>query len=403
MAKQLGINQYSGKLGQTVGRKKAGSSQNIVSVKVDPKNPKTYKQAVQRCVFAASQNFRNSFPDILNHSFQGVKYGAMSLNRFVKLVTLRSGDDFKNWVPQKKGAQQIIPQPWPVSRGSVGAPTNVTVMATDISTPFIAADGASATTAGAGYEALLAACPYLKNGDMITVLLIFATAALADNIEDNTFVPVYDRFIIDSASEAALDNTGVLVSETGLLKFSLDDGLITMANNPSGAVYCGAAVIISRQNGDKASWLRSESDMSISASYLSKYHTANKVDEAINTFMATTGSASSDWYLNETGDNNGSGGAAVTVVSIANVNVTALSVEGDKRIAIATMSDGTKRAVSNGSYICFDASGSLKYYAVNDRAANDTHLANIQTVDSDVTGYIVNTTAVEEDVPIINP
>lgn len=403
MAKQLGINQYSGKLGQTVGRKKAGSSQNIVSVKVDPKNPKTYKQAVQRCVFAASQNFRNSFPDILNHSFQGVKYGAMSLNRFVKLVTLRSGDDFKNWVPQKKGAQQIIPQPWPVSRGSVGAPTNVTVMATDISTPFIAADGASATTAGAGYEALLAACPYLKNGDMLTMLLIFATAALADNIEDNTFVPVYDRFIIDSASEAALVDTGVLVSETGLLKFSLDDGLITMANNPSGAVYCGAAVIISRQNGDKASWLRSESDMSVSASYLTKYHTANKVDEAINTFMATTGSASSDWYLNETGSNGGSG-AAITVVSIANVNVSTLDVVGDTRIAIATMSDGTKRAVSNGTFICFkDSSNNLKYYDENARAANTANLDRIQAVDAEVTDYIVNTTATEEDIPIVNP
>lgn len=403
MAKQLGVIQYSGKMGNTVGRKKAGSARNIVSVKVDPSNPKTYKQAVQRAVFAAAKNFRNAFPDILNHSFQGVKYGQDSLNRFTKLATLRSGDDFPSWIPQKKGMQEIIPQPWPVSRGSVGAPTNVTVMATDISTPFIAADGATATTAGAGYEALLAACPYLKNGDMLTVLLIFATAALADNIEDNTFVPVYDRFIIDSASEAALDNTGILVSETGLLKFSLDDGLITMANNPSGVVYCGAAVIISRQNGDKASWLRSGSDMAVSASYLSKYHTANKVDEAINTFMATTGSASSDWYLNETGSNGG-GSAAITVVSINNINVSALGVATDNRIAVATMSDGTKRAVSNGTYICFkDAVSGLQYYDVEGRRANSTNLATIQAVDADVTDYIVNTSATEADQPIINP
>lgn len=311
MAKQLGVIQYSGKMGNTVGRKKAGSAQNIVSVKVDPSNPKTYKQAVQRAVFAAAKNFRNAFPDILNHSFQGVKYGQDSLNRFTKLATLRSGDDFPNWVPQKKGSQQIIPQPWPISRGSIAAPTKVSL---GLNTEFSIVGWefspvADATTVGEFCTALIAANPFLKNGDMLTILVIATIDGdMGDGLEAMNFIPLYDRFILDVDSETVLATSGSMVSENNLFAVS-EDNMFSLTNSSFDAIF-GAAIIISRQNGSKASWLRSNSDMQLLADYLTTIRTADYVEVCIQTYMKSESATESDWYLNETHSGEGEGSTA---------------------------------------------------------------------------------------------
>lgn len=312
MAKQLGVIQYSGKMGNTVGRKKAGSARNIVSVKVDPSNPKTYKQAVQRAVFAAAKNFRNAFPDILNHSFQGVKYGQASLNRFTKLATLRSGDDFPNWVPQKKGSQQIIPQPWPISRGSIAAPTKLNISVDkDISIegwkflPIVS----QATTIGEFCSALIDANPFLKNGDMLTILVLATIDGdMGDGLEAMNFIPLYDRFILDVDSETVLGSQGFMKSENGLFQVA-DDGVFNLQNDSFDAIF-GAALIISRQNGSKASWLRSNSDMTVLTDYLSTIRTADYVEECTQTYMKSENATESDWYLNETHSGDGEGSTA---------------------------------------------------------------------------------------------
>lgn len=305
MAKQLGVIQFSGRVGEVVGRKKVSTSSinaNIVSKFTAPSNPKTQKQAEQRAAFAAAKNFRDGFANLLNHAFQGVKYGQPSLNRFTKLVTLRRGADF-DYLPQLKGTQQFIPQPWPLSRGSIAVDTTPTdINDNSFTLPFTALEE-NGENVGDFWTKFLAKNPFFINGDMITIVAIVTTASsLASDIKDMKFLPVYDRMVIDSASEEALTSNKI-ETENGVFNLAYD--MATAIGN-SNLKLMGVGIIVSRQNGDKAAWLRSNSDMVVRSTFTTAYRTAETIDEAISSYMAASGNVSSDWYLNQTGDNEGS-------------------------------------------------------------------------------------------------
>lgn len=79
-----------------------------------PKNPKTTKQAMQRMSFAALSTFYTAFEnEILNHSWQGVKYGGDSHNHFYKLAL---SPEVKT-PAVAKGSMKYIPSNYPMSRG----------------------------------------------------------------------------------------------------------------------------------------------------------------------------------------------------------------------------------------------------------------------------------------------
>lgn len=81
-----------------------------------PKNPKTTKQAMQRMSFAALSTFYTAFEDeILNHSWQGIKYGGVSHNHFYKLAL--SPDIKTPAIP--KGSMKFVPSNYPMSRGTL--------------------------------------------------------------------------------------------------------------------------------------------------------------------------------------------------------------------------------------------------------------------------------------------
>lgn len=404
MAKQLGVIQFSGRVGEVVGRKKVSSSTidaNIVSKFTAPSNPKTQKQAEQRAAFAAAKNFRDGFANLLNHAFQGVKYGQPSLNRFTKLVTLRRGADF-DYLPQLKGTQQFIPQPWPLSRGSIAVdtiPTDITDTAFTL--PFTALDD-NGESVGDFWTKFLAKNPFLINGDMITIVAVVTTAStLASDIKDMNFLPVYDRMVIDTASEEALTSYKI-ETENGVFNLAYD--MATVIDNTS-LKLMGVGIIVSRQNGDKAAWLRSNSDMVVRSIFTAAYKTTAKVNEAIASFMSASGAATSDWYLNQTGDNEGNGPQEpLTIASYGN-NVQ-ITVDGSQYDAgIAIMSDGSKKAMRSNldpSRVVYTDDADL-CYAESGPIATSEILAKIKAVVSDVNGWVSVEAQEVEDQPVINP
>ena len=401
MAKQLGVIQFSGRVGEVVGRKKVSTSSidgNIVSKFTAPSNPKTQKQAEQRAAFAAAKNFRDGFANLLNHAFQGVKYGQPSLNRFTKLVTLRRGADF-DYLPQLKGTQQFIPQPWPLSRCSIGvgtAPTNIND--NSFSLPFTALDE-NGDNVGDFWTKFLAKNPFFINGDMITIVAVVTASSLASDIKDMNFLPVYDRMVIDTASEEALTNSKI-ETENGVFNLAYD--MATVIGNTS-LKLMGVGIIVSRQNGDKAAWLRSNSDMVVRSTFTAAYKTTAKVNEAIASFMATTGAATSDWYLNQTGDNEGDGPQDIaTIVSVQNKDVSGIKSGSVYEVAIATMSDGTLRACRYSNSIVWQDNG-FKFDV--DYPANDTNLNHIKQTTglSEVAGWITVDNATAGEQATINP
>jgi hypothetical protein len=326
MGKQLGVIQFSGRIGEVVGRKKVSGSSidaNIVSKFTAPSNPKTQKQAEQRAAFAAAKNFRDGFANLLNHAFQGVKYGQPSLNRFTKLVTLRRGADY-DYLPQLKGTQQFIPQPWPLSRGSIAVDTTPSDMNDNSFTmPFTALEE-NGENVGDFWTKFLAKNPFFINGDMITIVAVVTTASsLASDIKDMKFLPVYDRMVIDSASEEALTSSKV-ATENGVFSLAYDMA-VTIGNN--NLKLMGVGIIVSRQNGNKAAWLRSNSDMVVRSTFTTAYRTTETINEAISSYMAALGNVSSDWYLNQTGDNEGSPSDPIDPRAVRKTTIT-VTVDG---------------------------------------------------------------------------
>lgn len=73
----------TGKVGNKVYYRANGKT--VVREAVDPKNPKTDAQTIQRVIAAQVGKSYNKFRDICDHSFEGVATGAQSMNRFRKL------------------------------------------------------------------------------------------------------------------------------------------------------------------------------------------------------------------------------------------------------------------------------------------------------------------------------
>lgn len=84
MAKGIAINgQLRGKLGGTV-YYRAGGEQISRSRNTNPANPRSLLQQRQRAAFATMSQAQSSLRRIVDHSFEGVKYGQPSLSRFAK-------------------------------------------------------------------------------------------------------------------------------------------------------------------------------------------------------------------------------------------------------------------------------------------------------------------------------
>lgn len=80
----LGMNR--GKLGDIVFKRLNGQSVQVPRVR-NPKNPRTDAQTIQRIAFSSASKTAQALRGIVDHSFQGIKYGQTSVNHFVSRLT----------------------------------------------------------------------------------------------------------------------------------------------------------------------------------------------------------------------------------------------------------------------------------------------------------------------------
>lgn len=134
MAKQLGIFQFSGKLGGVVGARKSGvQKENIARIKAaEVANPNTRAQMYQRAIMATVIQAYKQGIDIFDHAFEGAKGRAGNYSAFLKknLPMLRAivANDIATHPkePAQQNAQLItrglrytVPNPWVISDGSL--------------------------------------------------------------------------------------------------------------------------------------------------------------------------------------------------------------------------------------------------------------------------------------------
>lgn len=253
-------------------------------------NPKTVAQAVQRLKFLPATAFYRAYKnEVLDHSFEGVPYGARSNAKFMKLaLALPSGYPYV-----VKGSDGLFPGQYPLSRGSL---VNL------LDCHFNGAEGFGISSFGGAWSVqtkgdvhafILNNNKWLKEGDQIT----FVTMLLTSN---NTVIPVVDRMVLDTK-----DKTPVTDSYQMDFWELIDDGSF---ENPYQASWklLGLGVIISRPVLSKKSrqiqWLRSNSDMDLNFRNIPELGNLFKqeaYDNAINSYTSATPVVSSEWYLNQ--------------------------------------------------------------------------------------------------------
>lgn len=298
MAKGSQIGLQKGKLGNTVKYRISGSNnkeeQGTRAYQPVVRNPKTVSQAVQRVKMAPAVNFYRAFKDeILDHSFQGTKYGARSHSTFMKAaLNMESGFPF---IP--KGVTTLIPGEYLMSKGSIPTLDYKFDISRNLEVPILAVEHDDMTVAS-WFQDILSTAPFLRDGDQITLALVLG------NGSSSSFDYVR-RIIIDShstvegnISDYLHDNLGVTISP---------DGVVSMILGYDEYYIEGAAVIASRptisQTTGAVTWERSTQYMIVNygLTYLTNdWFTQEAYDIAIESLSATKRSeVTSKWYLNK--------------------------------------------------------------------------------------------------------
>lgn len=322
MAKQLGVIQYSGKLGETVGAKKAaGQRSNVIRVRTASiSNPRSNAQAAQRMKMTPAVNFYRALRGILNHSWQGVPYGGASHSRFMK-EAMRS----QSYPYLKKGITAPVPGDYKISAGSL-TPVDVTLDNNAGSLIVMTSLRFNVPLVGKSIkqisEALVRSNPQLQMGDQLT--FVAAVAEEVPSIEDGYISYRYFRLVLsdtdttlppDDIISMGNDEYSVLKLDGGYIHSDEDNLGFAISDNED-MVVVGAAVIVSRPSVAKniVTWERSNATFKVTKA-VTEYFSRN-YDEVLASYQKSAANASSDWYLN-----NGTTGSSIAETEMVTVTV----------------------------------------------------------------------------------
>ena len=256
--------------GATASKNKMGHT--ILREKVNPSNPKTLGQALQRMKLGPAQRFYKAFAELLNNAFQGKSYGDDSRQYFLSLCMKAEGPYIQ------KGVDRFIPAAYRFSEGSLPA---VGIE------PF--SGGASVitlgvTTDGEATPGNLAAALGVTTDYQITI-------AVVNNI-NGMFIPSYISYT-DRLKIADLPTGSLAKTEDG--KFTVNPAALGL--DMSAMVAC--AIVLSVQDAS-GTWLRSTQDMIISEELRASIYSADAMEAAIYSYQDVTSvnAINSEWYYN---------------------------------------------------------------------------------------------------------
>lgn len=294
MGKQLGVIQYSGKLGQVVGMKKAnGQRYNNVRERVTPSNPQSNAQADQRMKMNVANMMYRAIEGVLSRSWQNKTYGQESRNFFMSQV-LKSGLETEGgWLPFiEKGVYNPVPAEVPVSVGSIAVDTTIEFDSAGLSHTFIYPDVVDT----AAHIIEVAQQNGLEDGDQITMVACFDTGIFRGDSPSNQYIWVYDSIIF---SVEATETRDLLTGVRG--KLILDEretGGLSVVDASTGNTPSAVAIVISREKSADAgkAGLRSTSKMFVDDSVKAVWGTASQYGRARRSYQKVS-TAESDWEV----------------------------------------------------------------------------------------------------------
>lgn len=297
MAKGYGLSgNMTGKKGNSIFYRIANSknkvTQGVREYQPSVSNPKTTAQAEQRMKMAPALNFYRAFREVLDHSWEGVKYGGASYNRFIKeALNLKAPSA---WPYLMKGYMDYVPGAYKVSSGSLTG-IDVLGMSRNEAGNFIvlntgsSVDQGNITDANVYVNEVLNAYPQLQRGDQITVVGCGGESSVED-YEAYVFRMVLDP---DKIREVAGSSTNWVDAFGFTIR---EDGIAL----PYFWAQWGAAVIVSRptESAGTITWRRSNAQIFLNMPG-SAWFSQEQYEKALQSYMTGTPATESDWYLNQ--------------------------------------------------------------------------------------------------------
>lgn len=212
------LGQARGRVGSVVFSRRMGK-QITRTYNAEPANPKTRAQALQRAQFSTVIAASVGLKEVINNSFDGVKNGQESVNKFVSLnlSDLRAraldGDSAAlEWLVPK-GQSFVQPQSWIISKGQLGQilPNlrNIFGNSTNI------LDGEH------GYNVFTVADLKQRFFYEPGCQLTFVTVELTEDADGNTvYVPKYDRIVFNNLAPSA-DSDAVMLYSSDKGEFAI--------------------------------------------------------------------------------------------------------------------------------------------------------------------------------------
>lgn len=284
MARQKGVIQYRGKLGQTVGMKNGfGGSQNFTREYVNEiNNPQTDLQIALRVRMLPAVLFRRQLANLISRAWQGVKYGGPSTRMFMKYA-LR--EPLGNIPQMLKDSTLAIPGEYLIAKGSLN---EVTAEYDDAINAFATSLELSAdVTNVATFSENAIIKSYAAEGDQITFIFAVTPTGWTDTPPKIDYS--YYSFIIDPNSADDFDfPIGIEWDMTtgGYMKFSGD-----------GAIIIGMAVVVSR-NGSTNNQ-RSTARFAVAKSLLPNYFSETLKADVKASYQRSTRTRSMNWEYDD--------------------------------------------------------------------------------------------------------
>lgn len=274
-----------GKLGNSVFYKIKNSNnsqkQGIRERVREVSNPQSYAQASQRMKMLPAQRFANVLRTVIERGFEGVKYGAMSRQQFMKYALAMT----EGYPAVSKDDPNIYPGKYLVSKGSL---PSISCELSDADTRLLSSlnfdqEGAQFDgSIGAYSRRLLELNGWLREGDQLTVV-----AGVIDDQSlgiDAPVIWVTKSFIIDTLNTETLDAEGDLW-------FNTNDSVLMCQTDYD--CFAAGTFIISRES-ESGGHLRSTQTLVVSTVY-NELFTSAAINEARKSYMKKNAALNSDW------------------------------------------------------------------------------------------------------------
>lgn len=344
MAKGYAMERWQGKKGSNVFYKISNSSnaqkQGVRERVYEVSNPKTRSQALQRMKVRAAQNFYNTLAPILNRAMQGVKYGGMTRNEFMKYALSMS-----SCPAVEKGSSIAIPGAYLLSKGSLAGfgfkrnPTGQLIFSAPVAGDFMIESGAPFTSTDIANLTSLGA---LKQGDQITIVYFVDGNARFSSclIEKGDMLPI-------------VEGTPLIISGN-----DSEFGFQTQVD--------AAAVILSRKNGNK--YERSTAYMALNekSTFIQEAYSTQAINAALATYQksVSVNGESTDWPVEPEDDGQGTGVASISAPYVLDgLTGGKAALNGRKVLVFQNVNTGDLTAVGtlSGYLVDFETYQTLGY------------------------------------------